>query len=186
MAQVVCVHGVGQQRETESTLHGTWAPALCGGVQLAGGLLMPDDVRCAAYGHLFRPQGRQLALGDPLFRAEDLDEFERELLAEWWTEAARSDMGVIAPHERTLARAPRSVQAALRALSGSRFFAAVGERALLGSLRQVRDYMCNPEIRQHVRHRVKNAVSEDTRVLVGHSLGSVAAYEALCANPNWP
>jgi pimeloyl-ACP methyl ester carboxylesterase len=30
------------------------------------------------------------------------------------------------------------------------------------------------------------AVAADTRVVVGHSLGSVVAYEALCAHPEWP
>ena len=30
------------------------------------------------------------------------------------------------------------------------------------------------------------AVDEDTWVVVGHSLGSVVAYEALCAHPEWP
>ena len=33
---------------------------------------------------------------------------------------------------------------------------------------------------------MSEAVEENTRVLVGHSLGSVVAYEALCANPGWP
>jgi pimeloyl-ACP methyl ester carboxylesterase len=28
-------------------------------------------------------------------------------------------------------------------------------------------------------------VTDDTRVVIGHSLGSVIAYEALCANPGW-
>ncbi|MGH3778647.1 MAG: hypothetical protein ACRDRR_23390 [Pseudonocardiaceae bacterium] len=186
MRRVVCIHGVGQQRETASTLHGQWAPALCGGVQLAGGQLAQDDVCCAAYGDLFRPPGRPLAMGDPLIRVEDLHMFERDLLAQWWTEAARSDPGVIALHARSLARTPRGVQAALRALSGSRFFAAVGQRALLGNLRQVRDYLHQPEVRQEARRRVAGAVDKDTRVLVGHSLGSVVAYEALCANPDWP
>ena len=186
MTRVVCVHGVGQQRETASTLHLVWAPALCGGVQLAGGGLAECEVRCAAYGDLFRPRGRPLAVGDPLIRAEDLDEFEQALLAQWWIEAARSDLGVIDPDARTLARAPRGVQAALWALSGSRFFTAVGERALLGDLRQVRDYLRKPEVRQEARQRVAKAVEDDTRVLVGHSLGSVVAYEALCANPDWP
>jgi pimeloyl-ACP methyl ester carboxylesterase len=32
---------------------------------------------------------------------------------------------------------------------------------------------------------VIDAVDENTRVLIGHSLGSVVAYEALCANPTW-
>ena len=186
VARVVCVHGVGQQVETESTLRDKWAAALCGGVQLAGGELGEREVRCAAYGDLFRPRGRSLTVGDSLIRVEDLDEFEREMLAEWWAEAARSDPRVVAPDARTLVRTPRGVQVALRALSGSRFFAAIGQRALLGDLRQVRDYLSKPEVRQQARRRVAKVVEEDVRVLVGHSLGSVVAYEALCANPNWP
>ena len=186
MARVVCVHGVGQQRETAETLHQLWASALCGGVSLAGGWLTQVGVRCAYYGNLFRPPGRHLATGDSLIHAEDLDPFERDLLAEWWCEAARTDSAVVAPDARTLAKTPRSVQAALRALSGSRFFCALGERALLGDLRQVRDYLHEPEIRRQAQQQVSEAVGEDTRVLVGHSLGSVVAYEALCANPEWP
>jgi len=145
-----------------------------------------SEVLCAFYGDLFRPPGRHLAIGDPLIRVEDLDQFERDLLAEWWDEAARTDEAVIAPDARTLARTPRSVQSALRALSGSRYFAALGERALVSDLRQVRDYFGKPEIRQQARQRVSETVGDDTRVLVGHSLGSVVAYEALRANPGWP
>ena len=71
MVRIVCVHGVGQQREAAETLHAAWAPALCGGVGLAGGQLAEAEVRCAFYGDLFRPPGRHLAVGDPLIRAED-------------------------------------------------------------------------------------------------------------------
>jgi len=187
VARVVCVHGVGQQRETAETLHALWAPALCGGVGLAGGSLAETEVQCAFYGDLFRPPGRHLAAGGPLIRAQDLDEFEQDLLAVWWEEAARTDVGVVAPGARTLAvRTPGGVQAALRALSGSRFFAALGQWALMGDLRQVRDYLGRLDVRQVARQRVAAAVGPDTRVLVGHSLGSVVAYEALCANPGWP
>ena len=42
--------------------------------------------------------------------AEDLDGFEQELLAEWWSEASRTDEAVLAPDARTLARTPRSVR----------------------------------------------------------------------------
>jgi pimeloyl-ACP methyl ester carboxylesterase len=186
MAKVVCVHGVGQHRETPNTLHAAWAPALCGGVSLADGILAEEAVSCAFYGDLFRPPGRRLSVVDPLIQAEDLGLFEQDLLVKWWEEAARTDLAVIAPDARTLARTSRSAQAALRALSGSRFFAALGERALLGDLRQVRDYFHNPETRRQARQRVSEAVTDDTRVLVGHSLGSVVAYEALRANPGWP
>jgi hypothetical protein len=136
---------------------------------------------------LFRPPGRHLAAGDPLIRTEDLDPFERDLLAEWWGAAARTDAAVIAPAARSLAlRTPGNVQGALRALAGSHFFASLGERALLGDLRQVRDYFHGPEIRRQAWQRVSETVGDDTRVLVGHSLGSVVAYEALSANPEWP
>jgi pimeloyl-ACP methyl ester carboxylesterase len=187
VVRVVCVHGVGQQRETENLLHQAWAPALCGGVGLAGRQLREAEVRCAFYGDLFRRPGRHLAGGEPLIRAQDLDQFEQDLLAAWWGEAARTDVAVVAPDARTLTvRTPRGAQRALRALSGSRFFVGLGERALLGDLRQVRDYLHEQEVRREARRRVAAAVGEDTRVLVGHSLGSVVAYEALCANPQWP
>jgi len=186
MSRVVCVHGIAQQYETVPTLHAVWAPALRGGVELAGGRLAEDDVRCVLYGNLFRSPGRHLAVGDPLIRPEDLDEFEQELLAAWWVGAADTDPAVIAPDARTMAGTQRSVQAGLRALSRSKFFAGIGERALLGDLRQVRDYFHVPHIRGQVAETVAEAIEDDTRVLVGHSLGSVVAYEALCAHPEWP
>jgi hypothetical protein len=70
-------------------------------------------VGCAFYGDLFRPPGGHLAAGDRLIRAEDLDLFERDLLAGWWGEAARTDAAVIAPDARTLARAPPPTSASL-------------------------------------------------------------------------
>lgn len=186
MARVVCVHGVAQQRETGNTILREWVPALCGGVKLAGGELLEAAVQCAFYGDLFRSPGRHLAAGDPVILPEDLDEFEQELLLAWWVESARVDARVIAPDARTLVRAPRSVQAGLRALSGSRFFAGIGERALLGDLRQVRRYLHEPDIRQAVQNRLAGVMEDDTRVLVGHSLGSIVAYEGLFAHPEWP
>jgi len=56
----------------------------------------------------------------------------------------------------------------------------------LFDLQQVRRYMTDPEMRRDVQDRVVAEVDEDARVMVGHSLGSVVAYEALCAHPEWP
>jgi pimeloyl-ACP methyl ester carboxylesterase len=125
-----------------------------------------------------------LAVGDPLFRAGDVEPgFEQELLRAWWGEAARVEPMVVAPDADTLARAPGSVQAGLRALSRSRFFAGLALRALVFDLKQVRWYLTDASMRAKVRARLIDLISTDTRVVVAHSLGSVVAYEALCGLP---
>src|SRR5262249_38290944 len=64
----------------------------------------------------------------------------------------------------------------------SRFFAGVALRALVFDLKQVRRYLHEPELRAAAQERVLRLVGPQTRVVVGHSLGSVVAYEALCAS----
>ena len=153
----------------------------------AGGTLGADDVRCLFYGDVFRPPGRPLSVGVPPYTAADVDEaFERELLLAWWAEAARTDPGVVDPDSRTLARVPRGAQAALRALSTSRFFSGLAVRMLVFDLKQVRRYLMDEDVRAEIQDRLAAAVDEDTRVVVGHSLGSVVAYEALAAHRTWP
>jgi pimeloyl-ACP methyl ester carboxylesterase len=190
VARVLCVHGVGQQGKGEDMLRGEWAPALRDGMRRAGcgeaDLPGVDEIRCVFYGDLFRLPGRLLGPGDPWLTAADATEFDRELLMVWWQGAAESDQGVIHPDARALVRVPGSVQAGLRALSGSVFFAGLAERTMLFDLQQVRRYMTDPVVRSAVQDRTAAGVDADTRVIVGHSLGSVVAYEALCAHPEWP
>ncbi|MEE3064946.1 MAG: GPI inositol-deacylase [Actinomycetota bacterium] len=184
MARVVGVHGIGHQWDASETLTKVWAPAMVGGVEEAGGLLSEADVTVAFYGIVFRPPGRKLGDDAPI-DPEELDDFEKDLLIQWWYAAAARDPYVDSPDARTLG-APGLVRAALLALSNSRFFAGVTSKAMSGNLRQVRDYLHNDKIRQDVRQRVVDAIGSDTTVLVGHSLGSVVAYEVLCNNPNLP
>ncbi|MFG2548460.1 hypothetical protein [Streptomyces sp. NPDC048581] len=190
MARIVGVHGVGKQRLGSHTLRKEWEPALADGLDRAGsstlGPLGPGDFRMAFYGDLFRPPGHTLAVGDPMFTSADVDEgFETELLLEWWAECARTDAAVPPPGATdTLARSPRAVQTALRVLQHARFFADVSLRALVFDLKQVRRYLTNDILRAAARARVEEAIGPDTRVVVAHSLGSVVAYEALCARPD--
>jgi hypothetical protein len=190
--RVVCVHGIGQQHKGENMLLAEWVPALRDGMRRAGASTVVEsladaEVGCAFYGDVFRPPGRRLGVGDPRMSADDLTGFERELLMAWWQSTAEVDQGVVAPDARTLSRVPGSVQAGLRALSGSRFFAEVAERTLVLDLRQVSLYLSDQDVRTAVQNRVVAAIGgHEVRVLVGHSLGAVVAYEALCAHPEWP
>lgn len=188
MARVVIVHGINNTYSAPEVMAREWVPALLGGVTLAGrtDLLSAEDVGCVFYGDVFRRPGRFLGADDvELLGPEDVDDpAEVELLAQWWNEASRVDAGVVPPDARTLG-GKVGVQAALAALAGSRFLAGVSERLLVLWLKQVRAYFTQPEIRKRTQARFADAVDADTRVVVAHSLGSVVAYEALCAHPQW-
>ncbi|WP_381802944.1 hypothetical protein [Streptomyces niveus] len=177
MAPVVGVHGIGQQLLADAGLVDDWAPSLIGGVRLAGGQLRRDGVGMAFYGDLLRSPGRPLAVADVRYTAADVDEgLEQDLLLAWWREATRVDATVPGPDSRTLLRTPGLVQTGLRVLSRMPYFADVALRAMIADLKQVRRYLLEPGIRERVWDRIDTAVGPDTRVLVGHSLGSVAAY----------
>lgn len=186
MAQIVGVHGIGQQLKGRNTLKAVWLPAMRDGLERADALVPADEaVTCAFYGDLFRTKG--LGLGDPPYTARDVaDGFEQELLGAWWRSAVETESQVRGPEDKTKLRTPDPVQRALHALSRSRFFAGLSERALIRFIKQVRRYFTEPELREQACERIAREVDADTRVLVGHSLGSVVAYEALCAHPGWP
>lgn len=192
MAAIVVVHGIGKQYLGAHLLHGGIAPALLDGVRVAGGPpLKVHDVEVAFYGHWFRSPGSAPAKGEPAYSHHDVtDPFEVGLLVALWQEAARLEPGRVESPDigtaRSKAAVPHTVQRALYALSRSSFLVGTAERFLIGALKQVRLYLTDDGVRDRVQKEIAACVAGDTRVLVGHSLGSVVAYEALCAHPEWP
>jgi hypothetical protein len=188
VAVVVGVHGIAQQLKGAHVLAAGWLPAMLDGIAHAGGRPPdgPDPLRIAYYGTLFRRAGTMGPDRWPVLTAAELTaEDERDLLYRWWAEAARVDPDVPGPDAATMVRTPRSVQRALLALSRSRCFAGVAEHVIAGFVRQVHAYFTDPDVRRAARAAVEEAVGPDTRVIVGHSLGSVVAYETLAAHPEW-
>jgi hypothetical protein len=188
VARVVAVHGIGKAYSAAPVMASEWVPALVGGAELAGGrgALRTEDMECVFYGDVFRRPGRLLGDADlESLTVDDVDERDAEVLAAWWAEAAEVDARVIPPGARSLGVAS-GVQAALAALAGSRFLAGATERLLILWLRQVRAYFTQPQVRAVAQQRLGEAIRADTRVVVAHSLGSVLAYEVLCAHPEWP
>ena len=57
---------------------------------------------------------------------------------------------------------------------------------LLFGLRQVRLFLHDAAMKQAILARVVEKMTADTGVIIAHSLGTVVAYEALCAHPQWP
>jgi hypothetical protein len=189
MARVVLVHGINNTFSGPRVMASTWVPALLDGIDLAGGgkgELGADDITCLSYGSVFR--GPERFLGDADEDSLDADDIEEgdeaDLVLKWWRAAAQVDSAVVPPEARTLGGAGL-LQSALAALAGSKFLAAASERALVFWLKQVRDYFRDSDLRQRIQLCLAEAIRPDTRVIVAHSLGSVVAYEGLCAHPEW-
>ncbi|MFT3855717.1 MAG: hypothetical protein QM733_23770 [Ilumatobacteraceae bacterium] len=56
---------------------------------------------------------------------------------------------------------------------------AIGREQVTRTIAQLGRYFDDAELRAEVRGRVAAAITDDTRVVVAHSLGTVVAYEAL-------
>ncbi|HEX4704863.1 MAG TPA: hypothetical protein VH352_22230 [Pseudonocardiaceae bacterium] len=202
MAGIVLVHGIGQERQSADSLEATWLPSLAGGVRSAGFGPLADSLwrdarpgapvaRMAFYGDLFRMKDQQ---GDDDTDLTDEQWALAEPLAREWLDriAARGSRPAdrqLAEREQDLLDTPGEVQGAraamrpvLRSLARMRPFARFGvgfaERFLVRALRQVSLYLTDDSVRERALARVTDLIDEDTVVLLGHSLGSVVAYEA--------
>jgi pimeloyl-ACP methyl ester carboxylesterase len=182
VAKILVIHGIGQQLKGPATLRAELAASLQDGLSAAHAMVSGDDIQFAFFGDLFRPSGTVLGNGIGRLANAELDTM---LLTELWCRAAEVDSRVIPPDQESLGRSPDLVQRAIRALSRTRYFGGILPHLLVGSLRQVQRYFTDSALRGQVQERIAQNVSGETTVLVGHSLGTVVAYEAACANPDW-
>jgi hypothetical protein len=182
MVRVVGIHGIAQEYRGPNTLKADWISALQDGMTIArADQPDQDDLDMVFYGELFRPAGSKAAVIPPYTAADVADGFEKDLL-----EVLRLGvMGSSDPGATTKARVPAGVQKALYFLSQSPFFAGMTERFIIGLIKQVHAYLTDASVRAGIQRRVAEAITPGTAVLIGHSLGSVIAYEAVCAHPEW-
>lgn len=184
MAGIVGIHGIGQQFGGGYQLRDVWLSAIRDGLAAAehanvAAALRPGDVRVAFFGDLFRPSGR-MALGEPAYSAADVQPgLERDLLTVLYDTAVAADPALSQP-PGAMGRSRVGMQVMLRGLARSRTFARATERALIGNLKQVTAFLTDPVVKREVLGRVCEQVSNQTRVVIGHSLGSIVAYEYLC------
>ncbi|MGO4634904.1 antibiotic ABC transporter ATP-binding protein [Streptomyces sp. 2RAF24] len=202
MARVVVVHGIGQEFLGPEQMRRDVVPALRDGVLLAGSPPpAAEDIACAFYGDLFTEPGTRSDDLPPWDEWDVEEGLEAELLDAWRQAAEDAEDGAgaedgaeadaagtrgVIGHVASRALRVERVRAALDALAGTRFFGRVSDRLLVLALRQVRRYLTEPALRAAAQDRVAAAIGPDTRVLVAHSLGSVVAYETLCARPELP
>jgi hypothetical protein len=186
VAVVVGVHGIAQQYRGGAALGSVWFDAMRDGLMAAGrrataDAMAPGDLRVAFFGDLFRPAGAMAGQqqGPPYTAADVAQGLERELLTEWYRAAVGQDPS-LGPPDGAMAPGRVAVQVMVERLLRSTTFAGVARRALIGNLKQVSRFLADAIVKEQVLARVAAEVGEDTRVLIGHSLGSVVAYEYLC------
>lgn len=196
--KVVGIHGIAQQFKGDEVIKEEWLPALNSGLNLADAdPVDPMDFAAVFYGHLFRPPNVRSS-GVPPLTAKNVDtEWEHDMLLLWWKAAAelaaenrkveyeddRGEDPTIQGPDFVGRGTPGTIQLALRQLSKSRFFKGIGpQRFLIFGLKQVRLFLDDPTLKKDVLARVEDVVTSETRMIIGHSLGSVVAYEALCKN----
>ena len=205
MATIVLVHGIAQEQLSSDSLENEWIPAMAGGVRKAGFSEIADrlwrnrseprgiDTRMAFYGHLFLRPGQQGSATEELTVDEDA---VAEQLALAWIEraAARScNRKETRIAEAELAFLHHEIgeeeagwsdlgRKAVKSLSKLRWFApfgmALAERFAIKSLAQVTRYLTDDSVRSVALQTVLDLTGPDTKVIIGHSLGSVVAYEA--------
>jgi hypothetical protein len=184
MAGIVGIHGIGQQFRGGYQLGAEWYQSIRDGLAAASYQSVADalpvtDVRVAFFGDLFHKPGSMAGSGPPA-SAKDLQPGpERELLRTFYEAAVVQDPS-LGSAEGSMGAGKAAVQVMLNRLARSKTFAGITERAFVGNLKQVTAFLTNPIIKQNVLARVREQIGEDTRIVIGHSLGSVVAYEYLC------
>jgi hypothetical protein len=204
MAEIVLVHGIDQQQKSAEVLERAWLPALASGVRAAGFHNVADRIwlesgkpgsiqaRMAFYGRLFLTEGAQGAeLGK--FLPEE-SELAQSLAIEWLRRVTER-----ATRQKTRQKGRRElnyvmymigveqgtssyVRSAAKSLAKISWFAPFGmgfaERFVYRSLAQVTRYFTQQRVREAALKTVLELTGPETKVLIGHSLGSVVAYEA--------
>lgn len=172
MTHVVVVHGI------SGTCSPAWRGFLTNALARAG---FEDsrsvEAECVAYGDIFWPH----------FGAV------RAVPAPW--PARAPDVSCLQPSAlsfRGTRRLPGPAEGVLRTIGRrSRFLSDLLALQLAGrlvsrDLAMIRRYFAESANRIRAQDRLVGKIDSKTKVVIGHSFGSVVAYEALCAHPEWP
>lgn len=194
MSPVVGVHGIfnisyfheadGDLAAATAAISAAWAQAVAKGLgDYDLSVPVPESVPVAYYADVLE-RGVRMGVTEP----ELLDPFEQRLFVEWVEElrresagqeggSARKELAAEGPLTKWLLRQPAQW------LTENHGDLALHE--ICAAVRELATYFGSADRAARARRRVAEALTRHRpRVLVAHSLGSVVAYETLCAHPD--
>lgn len=199
VAQVVLVHGIGQQGSTAQEQLDCWLPVIVKGIRHSGhpaadGAVevltqVADAIVVAFYGDLFLREDIQ---GGTELAGPEAEAIAEALAVALLHSAAQLEDTRASAEARSLLHQADPSQAgtqgplavtrrAMALLDGNAWLATrifgLGQRAM-PNLLQVGRYLAEDQLRDKIQDRVTSLITADTQVVVAHSLGSVAAWEA--------
>ncbi|MFB7367448.1 hypothetical protein [Streptomyces hydrogenans] len=180
MARIVGVHGIGWSWRSREEMHETWHGALSTGLRNIR-YADPESVtfEAAFYGHLYNG-GTGKAGGDALYTAADVaDGFEYELLEAMAREADPAAFDEEGDGPASKGVVVRGAQACLSILERTPYLGGMTASVVIRQIKQVHRYFEDAALGEEIRGELETAIQDDTRVVLAHSLGSVAAYEVL-------
>lgn len=179
-AEILGIHGIGQQRQSPKALQESWKVAARQGIIASNGSARLRSMEVAYYAMLFRKgNGRLGHQEDAIDVDTPLSVGEQRFLDEILEDNLISDTDVRNVQAQTLGliAVPSSVARFLVA-TDRKFGRGAGKR-LLYFLRQVYRYLTDEDLSSAIRQKVAESASTVTNVILGHSLGSVVLYDML-------
>jgi hypothetical protein len=180
VVDVLGLHGIGQQQRGRLQMLPDWRSALGDGVERARGLAWPKpSLDLAYYGDVFLADTDTKGVPqDPEALDDDVVAFLEQVQDEVVDPSQSLDVEDPAKGLKELPTPLARLAAALE-----RRFGVAGKLLFFGDLVQVRRFQRDGDLAEAVLGRVREMLPQHPRVLVGHSLGSIVAYEALCRVP---
>jgi hypothetical protein len=192
LMKVVGIHGIRNSVEAKAIVR-EWLPNLQIGLENAGfPEISADDFTIVSYADIFKTApGKGSGLDTSFLDEGDEGEWEAEFLLEIWKAVASQDSRVQGPKlegQGPKTKGPKAdfIQTAIKRILKAQPFYGYGEAFVMRLLTQVGPYLKDEKIKQKIQARVLEKVTAETQVIIGHSLGSVVAYECLCqSHPDW-
>ena len=187
MTAIVGVHGIMNQQLGRHQLIADWGPALADGLERAAGHRMPiPELDIAFYGDLFLSGQSRTGHKGPAGEQAGFTEEDADVLGPFAEEAITALGSGALPDDEPVTKGrtsvPLPVQRILRSLD-QRFGSRQASLLFLGELKQVRRYLLDPAIKAEADERAASVIVPDARVVIGHSLGSVVAFEFIRQHP---